>query len=84
MGKRAEVTKALAEAIKHLPLVAEELLKTKHRRPKTVMPGYITYGGADQAYEYWATSVRFWMQTPEALAWLQETLTSQLPRKRRA
>ena len=52
LGKREEAEKAMKEAIRLLPLVAKELIKMRHRKPKSAMPGYIKWGGADEAYEY--------------------------------
>lgn len=60
----------LADARQRLPLVAKELLKKRHTRPKSFMPGYITHGGADQAYVYWQDYGAFWMDSETAMAML--------------
>jgi hypothetical protein len=44
---------ALDIATKCYPLIAAELLKTKHKQPKGVDGQHITLGGPDQAYVYW-------------------------------
>jgi tetratricopeptide (TPR) repeat protein len=44
-GQRKEATAALREAIEYLPLVAKELLETKHHLPEAAMPDAITVGG---------------------------------------
>ena len=74
LGRRREATIALKEAIEYLPLVGKELLKTRHRWPKTAWPGVITVGGADEAYDYWERWEQFWKEDPEALEWLREVM----------
>jgi len=71
LGQRQEATVALQEAIKYLPLVARELLKTKHRLPETARPDMVTVGGADEAYYYWEDWGQFWKEDPKALEWLR-------------
>ena len=71
LGRRREATAALKKAIKYLPLVRKELLKTRHRLPRTARPDRVTLGGADEAYYYWEAWGRFWEKDPEALAWLR-------------
>jgi tetratricopeptide (TPR) repeat protein len=70
LGRDTDAAHALQEAIQWLPLVAKELLKPRHRRPKSAMPGFITMGGADEAYDYWQRNGRFWEETDSALSWL--------------
>jgi len=72
-GRAEEATRALTDAMQWRPRVAAELLKTRHRRPQSSIPGYITMGGADEAYEYWQQHRRFWEETEGALAWVAET-----------
>lgn len=74
LGQRQEATMALQEAVEYLPLVGKELSKTKHRLPKTASPGFITMGGADEAYYYWERWGQFWEEDPEALEWLRGTM----------
>ena len=74
LGQRQEATVALRKAIEYLPLVAKELLKVKHRLPKTAMPHAVTMGGADEAYYYWEHCGQFWEEDTEALEWLRKTL----------
>jgi tetratricopeptide (TPR) repeat protein len=74
LGQRGEATMALQEAIEYLPLVGKELLKTKHRLPKTASPGLVTVGGADEAYYYWERFGQFWKKDTEALEWLRKTM----------
>ena len=72
LGRNHDATTTLKEALRWRPRVAAELLKTRHRRPQSSIPGYITMGGADEAYEYWQHSGRFWGETEGALPWLAE------------
>ena len=74
LGQRQEASVALREAIEYLPLVAKELLKVKHRLPKTAMPDVLTMGGADEAYYYWEHCGQFWEGDIEALEWMRKTL----------
>ena len=53
LGKVKEAREALDIATKCYPLIAAELLKTKHKQPKGVDGQHITLGGPDQAYVYW-------------------------------
>ena len=74
LGRRQEATVALQKAIEYLPLVGKELLKTKHRLPRTARPDMVTVGGADEAYYYWECSGRFWKQDTEVLEWSRTIL----------
>lgn len=71
LGRLDEARTALRQAVEELPLVAQELLKKRHRRPRERVPGHITYGGAGQAYGYWCEQGRFWTETPGAIEWLR-------------
>ena len=74
LGQRQEASVALREAIEYIPLAAKELLKVKHRLPKTAMPDTVTMGGADEAYCYWEHCGQFWEEDTEALEWLRKTV----------
>ena len=74
LGHKDEAKVALQEAIEFLPLVAEELVKARHRKPKGLRPGYITHGGADQAYYYWIEQGEHWKATPGALELVSKCL----------
>ena len=71
LGRRREASIALKEAVSYLPLVGKELLKTKHRLPRTARPDVVTVGGADEAYYYWEHCGQFWEEDPEAVEWLR-------------
>jgi tetratricopeptide (TPR) repeat protein len=72
LGRKREATATLRKAAKYLPLVAKELLKTKHRLPATARPDVVTLGGTDQAYYYWEHWGDFWEKDYKALEWLRE------------
>ncbi|MEM0466076.1 MAG: hypothetical protein QXX20_00530 [Candidatus Thermoplasmatota archaeon] len=71
LGKQEPAKRKLLEAVNYSPKIAKELLKKNHKPPKSDMPGYITVGGWDEAYEYWRCFGRFWDE--EALQWLRDT-----------
>jgi len=71
LGQRNKATVALKKAIKYLPLVAKELLKKRHRLPKTAVPGQVTIGGTDEAYYYWEQWGKIWRDDPDATIWLE-------------
>lgn len=74
LKRNPEAESALRLAAASLPLVARELAKARHRRPKDMHYGYITYGGADQAYHYWIEQGRYWKKTPGAIEFVREWL----------
>ena len=71
LGRRREASLALKQAIRYLPLVRKELLKTGYRLPRTARPDMVSVGGADEAYYYWQHWGQFWEEDPEALEWLR-------------
>ncbi len=73
LGRLPQAKKALREAVRFYPLISEELLKSRHHRPKGWSEERITMGGKDQAYSYWKEQGKFWEQTRGALAWLRAT-----------
>jgi tetratricopeptide (TPR) repeat protein len=77
LGPLDEARETLRQAVEELPLVAQELLKTRHRRPKSRVPGHVALGGADQAYEYWREQGRFWNETPGSIEWVRAVLGEQ-------
>jgi len=72
VGRKREATVTLKKAVRYLPLVAKELLKTKHQLPRTASPDRVSVGGADEAYYHWQHWGQFWEKDPEALEWLRE------------
>jgi tetratricopeptide (TPR) repeat protein len=74
LDRKAEAAAALTEAAGYSPLVAKELTKKTHPAPWDLHPGFITVGGADEAFHYWGEAGDFWKRTPGALAFVRETL----------
>jgi tetratricopeptide (TPR) repeat protein len=74
LGRRDEAKDALQQAVAFLPLIAKELVKTRHRKPKDLREDSVTFGGADQAYYYWLDQGRYWKRTPGALELVRECL----------
>ena len=73
LGRRRQANVALKKAIEELPLVRKELLKKRHRLPRTAKRDSIIVGGVDQAYHYWKHAGRFWEEDPKATEWLRGT-----------
>jgi len=73
-AKVQEAAKALEEAIKYLPLVARELVKRQHIPMNGEMPGSMTWGGADEAYEYWHRVGKYWEECAETLDFVRRGL----------
>jgi tetratricopeptide (TPR) repeat protein len=74
LGRKAEAENALGEAIDFLPLVAEEIVARRHTKPRNLRPGYVTHGGADQAYYYWTEQGAYWKNTPGAIGFVRDYL----------
>jgi len=72
LGEGMEAREALDIATKCYPLIAEELLKIKHRKPRGVDDQRITLGGSDQAYFYWQDHGKYWTETPGAIDFLRQ------------
>lgn len=80
LGKIPEAKKALKKAVDYSPLIAKELLTPSKTKPKSVMEGYITAGGADEAWDYRQNFGMHWKNTKSALAILEEIFGSK-PKK---
>ena len=74
LGKKEEAKEAMKAAIELLPLVAQELVKKSHRKPKCWVPERVTVGGADEAYDYWERSGKYWKETKGAIEFVKECL----------
>jgi tetratricopeptide (TPR) repeat protein len=82
LGKVKEAGKALDTAITTYPRIATELLMAKHKKPKGIREGYVTLGGADQAFLYWKDHGHYWTETPGAIVFLRDRLLGK-PKKSR-
>jgi hypothetical protein len=80
--KMKEAAKALDVAIRNYPLIASELLVTKHRKPKEIKEGYVTLGGPDQAFLYWKAQGKYWAETPGAIGFLRERFLGRRAKRR--
>lgn len=74
-GGKDKANQELKEAVKHSPLCANILLEKNPKKPKSEMPGYITVGGADQAYEFWREQGKVW-SGEEIKNWLVSVINS--------
>ena len=74
LGRSEDARTALESCVAKLPLVGRELLKKRHPRPKSLMEGYITHGGPDQAYYYWKSFGSYWSESESALALLRQVM----------
>lgn len=74
-GELEKATKKLKSCIKYTPLCTKILLEDKPKKPKSDMSGYITVGGADQAYEFLKTQgqAKTW-QDERVKEWLRKNL----------
>jgi hypothetical protein len=66
-GEPEKAKPLLIEAKLQFPLVAKELTKKRHARPKAAFYGGVTMGGADEAYEYWKNYGKYWSNSPQAM-----------------
>ncbi len=62
---------ALKRAVETMPRVRAELLKEKHRRPRSSTPWGVAVGSAEEAYEYWMRWREMWKDADGALEWLR-------------
>jgi tetratricopeptide (TPR) repeat protein len=72
-GEIEKATKKLRDCIQRLPLCAQILLEDGPVRPRSRIQGYITFGGEDQAYEFWQCQAEAW-QDKEIKVWLKHNL----------
>ena len=72
MGKKDQATKALIKTFKKSPKIGKELIKKSHKKPQSDMPGYISVGGWNEAYDYWERFGHFWDE--QALEWLKNVI----------
>jgi tetratricopeptide (TPR) repeat protein len=75
LGRRAEAEDALSVAADALPLIAKELAKTRHRKPKDFDYDYIAVWSPGQAYYYWIEEGKLWRRTPGAIDFVREYLS---------
>lgn len=74
LGEIGRARAAVALAVYNLPLVAQELVKQRHQKPKGLSLDRVTLWSPEQAYLYWKEQGRFWEETSGALDLLREML----------
>lgn len=74
LGENVKARNALKEAVSYLPLVADELAKKRHVRPRDWDGHSYSLGGEDQAYAYWEDYGALWKKTEGVLDWMRQEL----------
>lgn len=74
VGEIERAREALVLAVDNLPLVAQELVKERHRKPKGLRLDRVALWSPEQAYLYWKEQGQYWEKTPGALDLLREVL----------
>ncbi|MBU6402672.1 MAG: tetratricopeptide repeat protein [Verrucomicrobia bacterium] len=75
LGRLKEASRAFRRAAKSWPLIARELVKTRHpRRSHWDADERVALGSEDQAYAYWREHGKFWRNTPGALTFARTIL----------
>ncbi len=74
LDRQPEAEEALAFAAKHLPRVAQELAKKRHRKPRDLREDSVIIGSPEQAYLYWQDSGALWKESPGALDFIRSYL----------
>ncbi len=74
LNRMAQAEKALLQAVAALPLVAAEIVKARHPRPRNMHEGRYTVGGADQAWYYWRDAGKYWEEVLGAIEFVREGL----------
>ncbi|MBT9149613.1 MAG: hypothetical protein DDT27_01335 [Dehalococcoidia bacterium] len=72
LGLKSEAETELSKAVDYLPLVAKELIKKRHSRPKELYSDCVTVGGPDEAYCYWIEQGQYWKNTPGAIDFVRD------------
>lgn len=73
-GEKEKAGKALKPALERYPLIAAELVKEKHRKPRGMNEERVRAGGKEEAFLYWKHDGKHWQETLGALEWLAEML----------
>jgi len=73
--------KAGKQAVAQWPLVAIELIKPTHRKPRGANEIRVIMGGPEQAWLYWKRAGDLWARTPGALDFLRKQVFRPIRRK---
>lgn len=76
LGQMEGARKRLIESINQFPLIARELVKDHHRKPRGFSPDYIALWSPEQAYLYWKEQGSYWRKTAGALDLVREVLNN--------
>lgn len=82
LGELDRARQAMTFAIVNLPLVADELIKPSHRKPKGMREDRVALWTPEQAYLYWKEQGGYWKKTPGALDLLREVVGELLTSER--
>ena len=74
LKQMVKAEKAFRQAVAVLPLVAAEIVKARHTRPRDMHEGRYTVGGADQAWYFWREAGKYWEEVPGAIDFVREGL----------
>lgn len=74
LKRTKEARATIDEGVAARPLVARELLRSRHVEPERKYPGSITVGGADEAWEYWRNYGEYWRKSKLAMTLLREAI----------
>lgn len=72
LEREDEAIDSILSALQYAPKVAEELLKTRHIRPKEKAPSYVETGSSDEAFTYWERNKRHWSKSSPAFLLLRK------------
>jgi len=71
LKRNTKAEKAFRQAVAALPLVAAEIIKVRHPRPRNMDEGRYIVGGADQAWYYWREMGKYWEEVPGAIDFIR-------------
>lgn len=71
LGRTGDALRRLQQTHTHLPRLLPMLLAKNPRKPR-LEPGFIRYGGADQAWLFRERQLPSWQALPGALDWLRQ------------
>lgn len=72
-NEKEKAVQQLKKAYKNFPLCGKILLLENPKEPKPIMPGCISVGGPDQAYEFWKEQAKAWKED-EIKKWLKSII----------
>jgi hypothetical protein len=67
LDEKDKAINAYEKAKAEFPLVAKELKKKRHTKPKPALEGYIAHGSTEEAFEYWKEFGSYWANSEKAM-----------------